>query len=243
MESRIDSVMNTDPEFDRHEKTVYSDVGLIVLGKLVEKVSGKPLDQYVDSLLFDPLGMNSSFFNPPKHKLKRVVPTEISAITNEVILGYVHDENAFSIGGVAGHAGLFSTAMDIAKFSQMMLNNGLYGWKRFFKPETVNLFTMKANIVKESSRALGWDTPAGKSSGGVYLSDSSFGHTGFTGTSLWIDPDNNLFVILFTNAVHPKREYKNPKYFDWRQRIHSSVYELLKLNSVNPNLEFRDRWK
>ena len=114
--------------------------------------------------------MNSSFFNPPKNKLKRVVPTEISAIINEVILGYVHDENAFSIGGVAGHAGLFSTAMDIAKFSQMMLNNGLYGWKRFFKPETVNLFTMKANIVKESSRALGWDTPAGKSSGGVYLS-------------------------------------------------------------------------
>ena len=243
VESRIDSVMKTDPEFDRHEKTVYSDVGLIVLGILIEKVSGKPLNQYVDSLLFDPLGMNSSFFNPPKNKLKRVVPTEISAITNEVILGYVHDENAFSIGGVAGHAGLFSTAMDIAKFSQMMLNNGLYGWKRFFKPETVNLFTMKANIVKESSRALGWDTPAGKSSGGVYLSDSSFGHTGFTGTSLWIDPDKNLFVILLTNAVHPKREYKNPKYFDWRQRIHSSVYELLKFNSVNPNLEFRDRWK
>ena len=118
----------------------------------------------------------------------------------------MHDENANSIGGVAGHAGLFSTASDLAIFSQMMLNGGIYGWKRIFQSETIKDFTKRANLIQGSSRALGWDTPSGKATGGVYLSESSFGHTGFTGTSLWIDPNKKIIIILLTNRTYPKRE-------------------------------------
>ena len=243
IQTRLDSIMNTEPEIGLNEKTVYSDVGLIVLGKIIESVSLQSLDAFVDSVIFNPLGMKSTFYNPPNDKIKRVVPTEFNDLYGDLIRGYVHDENAKSIGGVAGHAGLFSTASDLAIFSQMMLNGGIYGWKRFFKSETVNDFTKKANVVEGSSRALGWDTPSGKASGGRYLSESSFGHTGFTGTSLWIDPNNQLFVILLTNAVHPNRSYKDPNYYDWRQKIHSSIYESLGINNMNNNLEWRERWQ
>jgi CubicO group peptidase (beta-lactamase class C family) len=243
IEGRLDSLYNSEPETGIGEKMVYSDIGFITMGKLVEKVGGVTLDRIVDSLVFNPLGMNSTYYNPPKEKLHRIVPTEISdQYRIGLIRGEVHDENAHSIGGVAGHAGLFSTAQNLAKFSQMMLNGGIYGWTRIFKAETVDLFTQPANIVEGSSRCLGWDSPDGESSGGVYLSDSSFGHTGYTGTSLWIDPENKIIVILLTNAVHPNRSWKNPKYFDWRQRIHSAVYETLGFKEKNPNLKIKQRW-
>ena len=241
-EVRLDSVMNTAPTIGLEEKTIYSDVGLITLGKVVEAISGVPLDVFVDSIIFNPLGMRSTYFNPPKERMKRIVPTEYSDLYGELIRGYVHDENSYSLGGVTGHAGLFSTASDLAIFSQLMLNHGIYGWKRIFNKETVALFTQKVNVVENSSRAIGWDTPNGKSSGGVYLSDKSFGHTGYTGTSLWIDSENQMFVILLTNAVHPNRSYKKPKYFDWRQKIHSEVYKAVKINKKNPNLEWRKIW-
>jgi CubicO group peptidase (beta-lactamase class C family) len=240
--ARLDSVMNTEPTIGLGEKTIYSDVGLITLGKMVEAVAGVPLDSLVDSLIFDPLGMGSTYYNPPKERAKRIVPTEYSDLYGELIRGYVHDENAHSLGGVAGHAGLFSTASDLAIFSQMMLNGGIYGWKRIFKEETIKLFTSRVNIVEGSSRSLGWDSPEGKASGGVYLSDSSFGHTGYTGTSLWIDPENDMFVILLTNAVHPDRLWKDPKYFDWRQRVHSAVYETVGITGKNPKLIWRKKW-
>ena len=240
-ESVLDSIYNTEPIYDLEEKTVYSDVGIITLGKIVEKVSLKDLDIYVEENISGPLGMHTTFFNPPQEKLKRVVPTEIDQ-NSSLIKGYVHDENAYMLGGVAGHAGLFSTSNDLATFSQMMLNGGIYRWKRIFKPETVALFTSRSNIIEGSSRCYGWDSPSGKASGGVYISDDSFGHTGFTGTSLWIDKENGVIVILLTNAVHPKRESKSPKYFDWRQRIHSAVYESLNLNKKNENLDWRKNW-
>jgi len=123
------------------------------------------------------------------------------------------------------------------------LNGGIYGWKRIFKTNTVDLFTKRANVIEGSSKAMGWDTPSGKASGGVYLTDNSFGHTGYTGTSLWIDPENQLFVILLTNAVHPNRSYKSPNYFDWRQRIHSAMYESLGLREKNLELEWRRDWR
>jgi CubicO group peptidase (beta-lactamase class C family) len=220
---------------------IYSDVGAIMLGELVEKVSGLSLNKFTDSLVFEPLGMTTTFFNPPKEKIHRIVPTEIDPNGN-LIHGYVHDENAHSLGGVAGHAGLFSTAKDLAIFSQMMLNKGIYGWKRIFRQNTVELFTTRADMIPGSSRCLGWDSPSGASSGGVYLSDASFGHGGYTGTTLWIDPENEIIVILLTNAVHPNRKNKEPKYFDWRHRIHSAVYESLSLNEKNPSLELRPRW-
>ncbi|MCH7612035.1 MAG: serine hydrolase [Candidatus Marinimicrobia bacterium] len=244
LEVRLDSVFNTEPIIGIEEETKYSDVGLIILGNVLEKVSGFPLDELVDSLVFKPLGMNTTFYNPPPEKFHRIVPTEIAnGYRTGMIHGEVHDENAHSLGGVAGHAGLFSTAEDLAVFAQMMLNGGLYGWKRIFKEETVKLFTSRANVVEGSSRCLGWDSPDGKASGGVYLSDSSFGHTGYTGTSLWIDPENQMFVILLTNAVHPNRSWKDPKYYDWRQRIHSAVYEAVGINEKNPKLKWRREWK
>ena len=244
LEVRLDSVFNTEPIIGIEEETKYSDVGLIILGNVLEKVSGFPLDELVDSLVFKPLGMNTTFYNPPPEKFHRIVPTEIAnGYRTGMIHGEVHDENAHSLGGVAGHAGVFSTTEDLAVFAQMMLNGGLYGWKRIFKEETVKLFTSRANVVEGSSRCLGWDSPDGKASGGVYLSDSSFGHTGYTGTSLWIDPENQMFVILLTNAVHPNRSWKDPKYYDWRQRIHSAVYEAVGINEKNPKLKWRREWK
>ena len=244
VQTRLDSVMNTEPQFELEEKMVYSDVGLITLGKLIEAVVQTSLDSLVDSLVFNPLGMTSTYYNPPRDRMKRIVPTEISNIYRKgLIRGEVHDENAHSLGGVAGHAGLFSTASDLSIFSQMMLNRGNYGWKRIFNPKTVGSFTKRANVVEGSSRALGWDTPDGQATGGVYLSNTSFGHTGFTGTSLWIDPENQIFVILLTNAVHPNRANKNPNYFDWRQKIHAAVYESIGLSEKNVNLKWRERWK
>lgn len=243
IETRLDSVFNTEPEFGLTDTTVYSDVGLITLGKILEKVSGISLDVLVDSLVFKPLGMNTTFYNPPPEKLHRVVPTEIAeGYRIGLIHGEVHDENAYGLSGVAGHAGLFSTTEDLAVFSQMMLNGGIYGWKRIFREETIDLFTARANVVAGSSRCLGWDSPSGKASGGVYLRDNSFGHTGYTGTSLWIDSENDMFVILLTNAVHPNRSWKSPKYFDWRQRIHSTVYEAVGITEQNPSLKWRREW-
>jgi len=237
----LESIYNTEPIRMIGDTMIYSDVGAIMLGEIVEKVSGLSLNKFTDSLVFEPLGMTTTFFNPPKEKIHRIIPTEIDPNGN-LIHGYVHDENAHSLGGVAGHAGLFSTAKDLAIFSQMMLNKGIYGWKRIFRQNTVELFTTRANMIPESSRCLGWDSPSGASSGGIYLSDASFGHGGYTGTTLWIDPEDEIIVILLTNAVHPNRKNKEPKYFDWRHRIHSAVYESLSLKEKNPSLELRPRW-
>ena len=239
--TRIDSVYRTKLESKPGEKMVYSDIGFMILGKIIERVSEKSLDQYVKDELFIPLGMTDTYYNPSEKKLKRIIPTEYCEIEDGYIHGYVHDENAYSLGGVAGHAGLFSTADDLAIFSQMMLNGGTYKNERVFSSETVDLFTNSDNTGRDS-RYLGWDRPDGASSGGVYLSDSSFGHSGFTGTSLWIDSENDMFVILLTNAVHPHREWKDPKYYDWRQRIHSAVYGSLGFTEMNPNLMWRNNW-
>ena len=241
LEIKIDSIYNTAPVASPGDTIIYSDIGAIILGKIVETISGSPLDQYVDSLIFSPLGMNTTTYNPSSRKYHRIVPTEIDD-SGLLIKGFVHDENARSLDGVAGHAGLFSTAKDLSLFSQMMLNEGIYDWTRIFKSETVKLFTQKSPNQSNLSRALGWDTPSGYSSGGVYLSNSSFGHTGFTGTSLWIDPENNMIIILLSNAVHPNRKHKNPNYYDWRQRIHSSVYESIGINEKKNNLEWRKSW-
>jgi len=242
IQTRLDSVYNTPLERKPGKETVYSDIGIITLGKLIESITGTTLDSFVTDQIFKPLGMNSTGYIPDRKLYYRIVPTEINP-AGVLTHGYVHDENALSLGGVAGHAGLFSTADDLAVFARMMLNGGELDGIRIFQTETVDLFTSPANIVAGSSRCLGWDSPGGRASGGVYLSDNSFGHTGFTGTSLWIDPDNDIIVILLTNAVHPNRSWKSPKYFDWRQRIHSTVYEELGFDTPNPNLIWRDRWQ
>ncbi len=239
--TRIDSVYRTKLESKPGDKMVYSDIGFIILGKIIERVSEKSLDQYLKDEIFIPLGMTDTYYNPSDKKLKRIIPTEYSEIEEKYIHGYVHDENAYSFGGIAGHAGLFSTADDLAIFSQLMLNDGRNDSERIFSTKTIDIFT-KLDSTRSENRYLGWDRPNGASSGGVYLSDSSYGHTGFTGTSLWIDPENDIFVILLTNAVHPNREWKDPKYYDWQQRVHSAVYESLGFAEMNQNLKWRKDW-
>lgn len=241
-EALLDSVFQSELDTVPGTNYRYSDIGLITLGKLIEAIAGTDLKTFTDSVIFDPLAMSQTGYLP-ENNLNWIVPTEFSEQDSGFIRGYVHDENSHSLGGITGHAGLFSNAIDLARFAQMMLNGGTLGDTTIFTPETIELFTSRANMLEEdNSRCLGWDSPHNGSSGGVYLSTNSFGHTGFTGTSIWIDPDNQIFVILLTNAVHPHRSYKYPNYFDWRQRIHSSVYESLGFTQPTDSLEWRDRW-
>ena len=242
LDALLDSVFQAELDTLPGTKYMYSDIGLITLGKVIEKLAGTDLNAFTDSVIFSPLAMQATGYLP-EQTIERIVPTEYSALDSGFVQGYVHDENSHSLGGITGHAGLFSTALDLARFAQMMLNQGTLGDTSIFKPETIERFTHRANMLgDDNSRCLGWDSPSETSSGGVYLSANSFGHTGFTGTSIWIDPDNQMFVILLTNAVHPFRSYKYPNYFDWRQRVHSAVYESLGYTEITPGLEWRERW-
>lgn len=185
----------------------YSDLGADMLGFVVEAASGQRLDQFLAEHVWKPLGMDETFFKPADSLRERIAPTEVNPPRGYPLRGEVHDENAFALGGIAGHAGLFSTASDLAVFAQMMLNGGEYGGTRLIADSTVTLFTTRA----ARTRALGWDTCAGDGSCGKYLSERAYGHTGFTGTSLWIDPDRDMFVILLTNRVHAARARRPAK--------------------------------
>ncbi|HJU73414.1 MAG TPA: serine hydrolase [Gemmatimonadaceae bacterium] len=182
---------------------VYSDLGADVLGWALEAIAGESLDAFVKRRVFEPLGMSDTYFNPPDSVHYRIAPTEIAPPRGYPLRGQVHDENAYVLGGVAGHAGLFSTAADLSVFAQMMLNGGEYDSVRIVSDSTVATFTRRAGgNYNGGSRALGWDTADGDGSSGIYLTPRAYGHTGFTGTSMWIDPDRNMFVILLTNRVH-----------------------------------------
>jgi CubicO group peptidase (beta-lactamase class C family) len=202
-------------------ETVYSDWDLILTQLILERITGKPLDQLLRERVFGALGMRDTGFNPAESLKARVAPTEIQAFRGGQVWGVVHDENAWALGGVAGHAGLFSSARDLAVFAQMLLNGGTYGGTRILRPETIARWTARQS--KGTSRALGWDTPSPGSSAGRYFSPRSFGHTGFTGTSIWIDPDKDLFVVLLTNRVNPSRE--NPKVGPLRRAVSDAVQE------------------
>jgi len=203
----VERVEAMDLVFPPGSKSVYSDLGLILLGEILERVAGEPLDSFAQKRILDPLGMKDTRYRPGPELLPRIAPTERDPWRGRLLRGEVHDENAFAMGGVAPHAGLFGTAGDLARFAQMMLNGGVLEHHRIVSREVVEQFTRPAG-VPDSSRALGWDTPSPNSSAGDRLSPRSFGHTGFTGTSLWIDPERKLFVILLTNRVHPTRENK-----------------------------------
>jgi beta-N-acetylhexosaminidase len=191
--------------FEPGTKSLYSDLGLILLGEILERVAGEGLEPFIRQRLLAPLGMRDTGYRPAAVLLPRVAPTERDSWRGRLLHGEVHDENAFAMGGVAPHAGLFGTAPDLALFAQMLLNGGVYDHHRIVSREVVETFTRRAG-VPGSSRALGWDTPSENSSAGTLFSPRSFGHTGFTGTSLWIDPDRRLFLILLTNRVYPTRE-------------------------------------
>jgi CubicO group peptidase (beta-lactamase class C family) len=200
-------VLSTPLDHKPGQYYVYSDLGAMVLGFLVERLSGERLDTFLHERVFEPLGMTNTFFRPVDSVRYRVAPTEVMPPRGYPLQGEVHDENAYALGGVAGHAGLFSTAADLSIFAQMILNGGEYNGVRVVADSTVRLFTTRA----AGSRALGWAMADGQWGSGRFLSDEAFGHVGYTGTSLWIDPDREMFVILLTNRVHAARARRPDK--------------------------------
>ena len=220
------------------DSTVYSDIGLMTVAFIIEEVTGRPLDDFLQSEVWQPLGMADTGFNPDPSEWRRVATTELDeSYRGYHVHGVVHDENAHAIGGVAGHAGLFSSARDLAVFTQLMLDRGVAGPCRadrisglpchrprfspvaIFAPGWVDRFTRRQSDT--STRAIGWDTPSPRSSAGDYFSTRSFGHTGYTGASIWIDPTQDLAVVLLTNRVNPTRN--NSRHVPLRREVHDRV--------------------
>ena len=198
-------VMQTQIDTLPGARYLYSDLNAILLGEIVRKVSGQRIDQYLAQRVFGPLGMRDTRYLPPKSELARIAPTEFDPWRQRKVHGEVHDENAFMLGGVSGHAGLFSTAADLSRLARAYLNGGTLDGTRVFDAATIAEFT-RVQDTTISRRAIGWETPTGGNSAGQYLSRRAFGHTGFTGTSLWIDPERGVYVILLTNRVNPTRQ-------------------------------------
>ncbi len=236
-------------DYDPGTRTVYSDIGLMTVAFLVEEISGRPLDAFLEDRLWEPLGMRDTGFRPSPARLAATAPTEVeSGFRDTHVRGVVHDENAHAIGGVAGHAGLFSTAWDLSAFAQMMLGGGVARAcepavasgaicprpravdERIFSEAIFETFTRRFD--DSASRALGWDTPSGRSSAGTYFTERAFGHTGFTGTSIWIDPELDVFVVLLTNRVNPTRE--NQKHVPLRRSVHDLVAQAIRDRPVAP---------
>jgi len=218
-EAFLDGIVRLPLAYEPGTRTVYSDLGLILLGFIVERVSGMSLDAFVQQRVFGPLELRETGFNPEewlppdggpatgavRTVSRRIAPTEIDTVFRmRHVLGRVHDENAYALGGVSGHAGLFSSARDLAIMAQLLLGGGTYRGRTLIREATVREFTRRQSDA--SSRALGWDTPSEGSSAGALFSPTSFGHTGFTGTSIWMDPERDVFVVLLTNRVDPTRE-------------------------------------
>jgi len=200
----------------------YSDVGFIILGAILERLAEEAIDQFCAHEVFAPLGMLHTAFNPPGPWSSNIAPTaDDKTFRKRILQGEVQDENASVMGGVAGHAGLFSTASDVAVFADAMLRCG----SPIFRPETVALFTHRETSPMGTSRALGWDTPSPPSQSGKYLSAESFGHLGYTGTSLWIDPARQLAITLLTNRTWP--DCSNHAIKQVRPRFHDAVIQSL----------------
>jgi CubicO group peptidase (beta-lactamase class C family) len=204
----------------------YSDIGFILLGAALERITQETLDTFCKREIFEPLDLPWMGFNLPKHPYAGwTPPTENDkAFRHRVIHGQVHDENAWVMGGVAGHAGCFATAHEVAIFAQTMLNSGA----PLFQRHTVELFTRRQAFPAGTSRALGWDTPSSPSQSGRFFSVRSHGHLGYTGTSLWIDPERELSVTLLTNRTWPDRSSQAIKQI--RPAFHDAVVEALNVS-------------
>jgi beta-glucosidase-like glycosyl hydrolase/CubicO group peptidase (beta-lactamase class C family) len=217
-------------DYEPGTKEVYSDLGIILMAEITERLTGKPLDVLAREFVFSPLAMSNSMYNPRKENWSIIAPTEIdNQYRHRLIQGEVHDENAAAIGGVSGHAGVFSTAPDLAVFCQMLLNGGVYAHQRILRRATIAEFTTPQQL-SSGTRTLGWAAPTAGGSSGHFFSPQSFGHTGFTGTSIWIDPVRQLFVVFLTNRVYPTRE--NQKHIKVRPALHDAVMQSLGLASA-----------
>lgn len=208
-------------EYEPRTRVAYSDLGVIALGAVVEQLGDARLDRLADERVLRPLGLKSTRYNPPPEQWRSIAPTEDDPWRGRVVQGEVHDECAWAMGGVSAHAGLFGSAPDLAAFGQALLNGGALAGRRLVGASTLELFTGRDDRVPGSDRAVGWQVASPDNSAGPDLSPGSFGHTGFTGTSLWIDPARQLVVVLLTNRVHPRRE--NTKIIGFRPALHSAL--------------------
>jgi CubicO group peptidase (beta-lactamase class C family) len=223
----LDKIFAEPLEYEPGTKMIYSDLGIILLAEIIHRLTGKNLDELTREDIFAPLGMNHSMYLPPKSLWLKIAPTEIDKqLRHRLIQGEVHDENAYAIGGVSGHAGLFSTAPDLAAFCQMELNGGVYMHQRIVRRATIAQFTVPQELSNKT-RTLGWVVPGEGGFTGHYYGPHSFSHTGFTGTSIYIDPDRQLFIVLLTNRVNPTRE--NMKIAKVRPALHDAVIQSLGL--------------
>lgn len=206
------------------ERIVYSDLGYIILGQAIERVTQTPLDDLVQEKIFTPLTMKDTCYNPPEALKDRIAATERDKTRGGILVGEVHDENAWILDGVSGHAGLFSTAKDLGKFAQMLLQYGQFNDTRVMAKPTVKKMTQLHTKGMNARRGLGWKLQGKHTpSAGDLLSTEAYGHTGFTGTSLWIDPKIDLAVVLLTNRVHPTRERGANTIQDFRARFHNCI--------------------
>ena len=227
----LDRVLRSALVHEPGEAAVYGDLDFIVLGALVEAVSKQPFDEFCESRIFTRLGLADTHFFPipvdgsqavPDSVRRRVAATENCAWRERILWGEVHDPNASAMGGVAGHAGLFATADDVLKFGQCLLD-AWHGRSDLLPPERVREFSERQSLPETSDWALGWDTPTqGASSSGKHFSENSVGHLGFTGTSLWIDLERELIIVLLTNRVHQVAKRSR---FDLRPKVHDAIVE------------------
>ena len=209
-------------EADPGARAEYSDIGFIILGEALARLADEPLDRFCQREVFGPRGMSSTGFRPPAEWKERIPPTvDDRDFRQRVVQGEVHDENASAMGGVAGHAGLFGAARDLATFAHVVLEGG----RPILRAETISLFTRRETSPPGTSRALGWDTPSMPSQSGKHFSPQSYGHLGYTGTSLWIDPDRQLSVTLLTNRTWPDRASEKIK--EVRPLFHDAIVEAL----------------
>jgi len=229
------------------ERFIYSDINFFLLGHIVATVSGMSLDQFARARIFEPLEMRDTTFLPPEAWRERIAPTEkctpygfpcsgpgVSASGLQMLRGVVHDPTARRMGGVAGHAGLFTTADDLATYCRMLLRGGAASSGRVLAPLTVaRMISASMPVGERNVRGLGWDIDSSFSSNrGELLPLGSFGHTGFTGTSIWIDPELDLFVVLLTNRVNPTRE--NQRHIPLRRAVHDAVARAVRDRPVPP---------
>jgi CubicO group peptidase (beta-lactamase class C family) len=212
------------------ERMIYSDIGAFMMGEVIRRVSSETLDGYFDRHIAQPLHLKDTRFNPPQKWRKRIAPTEIDTLRGGLVHGAVHDERAYYLGGVAAHAGLFGSARDLARFATMMLRGGTIEGVRIFSPATIAQFTAYADSAF-SNRALGWQKPVTSAWAGQFMSSRAFGHTGFTGTSIAIDPELDLYIILLSNRVNPTRN--NPRITDVRRRVADVVVGTLRARRIS----------
>ncbi|NND70655.1 MAG: beta-lactamase family protein [Rhodothermales bacterium] len=205
----LGAIMSDSLQFEPGTRVSYSDLGMITMGRVIEEIAGMTLDSFSTRYIFNPLGMCSTAFRSSNQvDVENIAPTEVDTLFRKSLVhGVVHDETAYILGGTAGHAGLFATAADLSKFATMMLTGNTIDGKPFLARETISRFTSRPAGPGQQERAIGWDLRSleGYTSAGEYFSRDSFGHTGYTGTSIWIDPELDVYAILLTNRVHPTR--------------------------------------